>query len=72
VLFKPQFEAERGEVGKGGVIRDPAQHALLLGRFISWLVDSGIRLRGMTSSPVLGDAGNREFLFHLEPPNRAF
>jgi 23S rRNA (cytidine1920-2'-O)/16S rRNA (cytidine1409-2'-O)-methyltransferase len=68
VLFKPQFEAERGEVGKGGVIRDPLQHALVLGRFISWLVDRGIRLRGMTASPVLGDKGNREFLFHLEPP----
>ncbi|MBI2965085.1 MAG: TlyA family RNA methyltransferase, partial [Chloroflexi bacterium] len=71
VLFKPQFEAERGEVGKGGVIRDPAQHALVLGRFISWLADSGIRLRGMTASPVLGDKGNREFLFLLEPPASA-
>jgi 23S rRNA (cytidine1920-2'-O)/16S rRNA (cytidine1409-2'-O)-methyltransferase len=67
VLFKPQFEAERGEVGKGGVIRDPLRHALVLGRFISWLVGRGIRLRGMAASPVLGDKGNREFLFHLEP-----
>lgn len=67
VLLKPQFEAERGEVGKGGVIRDPLLHAKVLGRFISWLAGQGIRLRGMTASPVLGDKGNREFLFYLEP-----
>jgi len=67
VLFKPQFEAERGEVGKGGVIRDPMKHVALLARFISWVVDRGMRLRDMTASPLLGDKGNREFLFHLEP-----
>jgi 23S rRNA (cytidine1920-2'-O)/16S rRNA (cytidine1409-2'-O)-methyltransferase len=67
VLFKPQFEAKRGEVGRTGVIRDPQLHATLLGRFIVWLVDHGIRLRGLTSSPILGDKGNREFLLHLQP-----
>jgi 23S rRNA (cytidine1920-2'-O)/16S rRNA (cytidine1409-2'-O)-methyltransferase len=67
VLFKPQFEAERREVGKGGVIRDPQLHAKVLARFIAWLAGSSIRLRGLTSSPILGDSGNREFLFYLEP-----
>jgi 23S rRNA (cytidine1920-2'-O)/16S rRNA (cytidine1409-2'-O)-methyltransferase len=67
VLFKPQFEAKRGEVGRTGVIRDQQLHAALLGRFIVWLVEHGIRLRGLTSSPILGDRGNREFLLHLHP-----
>lgn len=67
VLFKPQFEAERGEVRKGGVIRDPLTHATVLARFIAWLVDHGVRLRSLTASPVLGDRGNREFFFLLEP-----
>ncbi|MBI4305065.1 MAG: TlyA family RNA methyltransferase [Chloroflexi bacterium] len=66
-LFKPQFEAERGEVGKGGVIRDPQLHATVLGRFIAWAVNHAFRIRGLTASPLLGDKGNREFLLLLEP-----
>lgn len=66
-LFKPQFQARPQEVGKGGVIRDPNLHSILLGRFIAWLANSGgLRLRGITPSPLLGPAGNREFLFLLE------
>jgi 23S rRNA (cytidine1920-2'-O)/16S rRNA (cytidine1409-2'-O)-methyltransferase len=68
VLFKPQFEARRGEVPKGGVIRDPALRAQLVGRFVAWLTNNGIRIRGLVKSPLLGDAGNAEFLFWLEPP----
>ena len=66
-LFKPQFEAARREVGKGGVIRDPQMHARLIGRFAAWCVNSGLRILGMTASPLLGPAGNREFFFHLRP-----
>jgi 23S rRNA (cytidine1920-2'-O)/16S rRNA (cytidine1409-2'-O)-methyltransferase len=66
-LFKPQFEAEKREVSRGGVIRDPQMHARLIGRFAAWCVNSGLRVRGLTSSPLLGPAGNREFFFDLRP-----
>ena len=68
-LVKPQFEALRREVGKGGVVRDPAIHAAVLARLIAWVVEHGIRLRGLTPSPILGDAGNREFFLLLEMPS---
>ncbi len=67
-LVKPQFEAERRQVGKGGIIRDPAVHAEVLARLIVWAVEHGFRLRGLTPSPLLGDAGNREFFLLLETP----
>jgi 23S rRNA (cytidine1920-2'-O)/16S rRNA (cytidine1409-2'-O)-methyltransferase len=66
-LFKPQFEAEKREVSRGGVIRDPQMHARLIGRFAAWCVKSGLRVRGLTSSSLLGPAGNREFFFDLRP-----
>lgn len=66
VLLKPQFEARRQEVGKGGVIRDPQLHAHIIGRFVRWATDGGLRVRGLTSSPVQGDAGNREFVLWLQ------
>ncbi len=66
-LLKPQFEAAKREVGKGGVIRDPQMHARLIGRFAAWCVENGLRIRGLTASPLLGPAGNREFFFHLRP-----
>ena len=69
-LVKPQFEAGRGRVGKGGVIRDAAVHAEVLSGLISWLVSDpekrGLRVRGLTPSPLLGNAGNREFFLHLQ------
>ncbi|MFC2051095.1 TlyA family RNA methyltransferase [Chloroflexota bacterium] len=65
VLFKPQFEAERKEVGKGGIIKDPQVHARVLGRFIVWTTRHDLRLRGLVASPILGTEGNREFLVFL-------
>jgi 23S rRNA (cytidine1920-2'-O)/16S rRNA (cytidine1409-2'-O)-methyltransferase len=65
-LVKPQFEAARSEVGRGGVVRDPEVHAAVLARLIAWVVGHGLRLRGLTPSPLLGDAGNREFFLLLE------
>jgi 23S rRNA (cytidine1920-2'-O)/16S rRNA (cytidine1409-2'-O)-methyltransferase len=65
VLLKPQFEARRGEVGKGGVIKQPVVHARVLGRFIAWMIKHGFRLGGLIASPILGAAGNREFLVLL-------
>jgi len=65
VLFKPQFEAMRGEVGKGGVIRQPIVHARALGRFIAWITEHGFRLGGLVTSPILGASGNKEFFIQL-------
>jgi 23S rRNA (cytidine1920-2'-O)/16S rRNA (cytidine1409-2'-O)-methyltransferase len=67
VLFKPQFEADRQEVGKGGVIRDPEVHARCIGRFIAWMNGNGWSLLNLTSSPVAGADGNREFLMYVRP-----
>ncbi len=67
VLLKPQFEARKEEVGKGGIIKDPQIHALVLGRFINWVTDHELRLRGLLSSPILGAEGNKEFLVLLTP-----
>jgi len=61
VLVKPQFEARRQEVGKRGVVRDPQVHAAVLGRHIAWGAAQGLRLLGLTTSPLLGPAGNKEF-----------
>ncbi len=62
VLLKPQFEARRQEVGRGGIIKEPAVHARVLGRFIAWLSEHDFRLGGLVASPVSGASGNREFL----------
>jgi 23S rRNA (cytidine1920-2'-O)/16S rRNA (cytidine1409-2'-O)-methyltransferase len=67
-LLKPQFEAGRHEVGKGGVVRDPLIHAAVLGRLVRWLVNRGLRVRGLTTSPLRGPAGNREFFLLLRVP----
>lgn len=65
VLIKPQFEARREEVGKGGVIKQPSVHALVLGRFIAWATRQGFKLGGLVASPVLGASGNKEFFILL-------
>lgn len=67
-LVKPQFEAQREEVGRGGVIKDPQIHARVLGSIIKWSVEQGLRVRNLASSPILGDSGNREFLLLLQKP----
>lgn len=61
VLLKPQFEAGKGQVGKGGVVRNPQVHAAVLARFLCWAVREGFRLRGLLASSLLGASGNREF-----------
>jgi 23S rRNA (cytidine1920-2'-O)/16S rRNA (cytidine1409-2'-O)-methyltransferase len=67
VLFKPQFEVGPGEVGKGGVVRDPALVERALAGFAAWCEANGWRLRGRFPSPIAGPAGNREILLHLVP-----
>lgn len=62
-LIKPQFEAGRDKVGKGGVVRDPTVHAEVCGRIEDWLDGlPGWRVLGITESPITGPEGNREFL----------
>jgi len=70
ILFKPQFEAKRKEVPKGGIIKDPQIHANVLGRFIVWATEHDLRLRGLVASPILGAEGNKEFLILLNPSQR--
>lgn len=65
VLVKPQFEADRGEVGKGGVVRDPAVWRAALGRVAASAATVGWQVVGATVSPLRGPAGNVEFLLHL-------
>ena len=62
VLIKPQFEVGRGEVGKGGIVSDPAQHARVVEEVNRAAQDLGLETRGTIESPILGADGNREFL----------
>ena len=62
VLIKPQFEAGRTEVGKGGVVRDPAIHARICDDVTVWLENIQWRVDGITPSPITGPEGNVEFL----------
>ncbi|HYI65222.1 MAG TPA: TlyA family RNA methyltransferase [Allosphingosinicella sp.] len=65
-LVKPQFEAERAEIGKGGVVRDPAVHARVCEGAATWLTGRGWRVAGVTQSPITGPEGNVEFLIGAE------
>src|SRR6266446_4194127 len=62
VLVKPQFEAGRAEVGKGGVVRDPFVHARVVDEISEQFRKSGFNVHGSVESPVRGPAGNREYL----------
>lgn len=61
-LIKPQFEVGRAEVGKGGVVRDPALHERVCGEVRSWLEGLGWQVQGIVESPIKGPEGNVEFL----------
>jgi 23S rRNA (cytidine1920-2'-O)/16S rRNA (cytidine1409-2'-O)-methyltransferase len=61
-LIKPQFEAGREDVGKGGVVRDPAVHARTCAQIRFWVESLGWRVEGIVPSPITGPQGNVEFL----------
>ena len=61
-LIKPQFEAGRAEVGKGGVVRDPAVHVRVCAEIVAWLEQGGWQVEGVVESPITGPEGNIEFL----------
>ena len=70
-LVKPQFEAERADVQRGGVVHDPVVHARVVGRVAAWAIDRGARVRGVVRSPLRGPAGNREFFVWLRTTTEA-
>ncbi|MDE2406122.1 MAG: TlyA family RNA methyltransferase [Sphingomonadales bacterium] len=70
-LIKPQFEVGRGEVGKGGVVRDPALHARVCEEVRGWLEAGGWTVVGIVPSPITGPEGNVEFLVHARRRARA-
>ncbi|MEO9462637.1 MAG: TlyA family RNA methyltransferase [Marinomonas sp.] len=65
-LIKPQFEVSREEVGKGGVVRDPALHARVCDEVRTWVEGLGFTVQGITKSPITGPEGNVEFLISAQ------
>ena len=61
-MVKPQFEAERGEIGKGGVVRDPAVRERVCAAAADWVRGRGWEVEGLVESPITGPEGNVEFL----------
>jgi 23S rRNA (cytidine1920-2'-O)/16S rRNA (cytidine1409-2'-O)-methyltransferase len=61
-LIKPQFEVGRGEVGKGGIVRDPEKHSRVVDEINRYAIGCGLKLGGVVDSPILGAEGNKEFL----------
>ena len=65
-LVKPQFEAGRDEVGKGGVVRDPSVHQRVCEAAADWVASQGWTVLGIAESPITGPEGNVEFLLGAE------
>jgi 23S rRNA (cytidine1920-2'-O)/16S rRNA (cytidine1409-2'-O)-methyltransferase len=66
-LIKPQFEAGRRQVGKGGIVKDTAVHRQVLADLLAWFVERELRPQGLMRSPIQGSDGNVEFLVWLRP-----
>ncbi len=66
-LVKPQFEVGRGEVGKGGIVRDPAKHIEVVSNVNEFAAGIGLEASEVVDSPILGADGNKEFLVLYEP-----
>jgi len=71
LLVKPQFEAGREQVEKGGVVHDPVVHAACIAKVALAAINLGLRVRGVVKSPLIGPAGNREFFLWLRSPEAA-
>lgn len=71
VLVKPQFEAGRGNVGKGGIVRDPAVHQLAIDKVAACIAGLGWAVVESIPSPITGAEGNREFLLWMQRPSQA-
>ena len=66
MLAKPQFELQPGQVGKGGVVRDPALYRQVEQRLRDCCASLGLAVLGWTDSPITGGDGNREFFLHAQ------
>jgi 23S rRNA (cytidine1920-2'-O)/16S rRNA (cytidine1409-2'-O)-methyltransferase len=64
-LIKPQFEAEKSQVEKGGVVKNRPVHQVVLKAMLSWSLDNDFSVAGLIPSPLTGPAGNKEFLLYL-------
>src|SRR5262249_32030483 len=64
-LVKPQFEAGRESVGKGGLVTDPAVHEAVIETVVAAAQSAGLAKTGMVPSPITGATGNQEFFLHL-------
>lgn len=69
LLVKPQFEAGRESVPRGGVVTDPAVHARVMEELTAAAVEAGLEVIGACPSPITGGDGNREFFLHLRVPH---
>lgn len=65
-LIKPQFEAGRGNVGKNGVVREKSVHTAVVDDIVSWCLENGFSVLGLTFSPIKGPQGNIEYLIYLK------
>lgn len=69
-LIKPQFEVGRGQVGKGGVVRDPELHSQVVREIKQFCQSQGMEVRGVVESSLLGPKGNREFFIYAMKSNQ--
>jgi 23S rRNA (cytidine1920-2'-O)/16S rRNA (cytidine1409-2'-O)-methyltransferase len=69
-LIKPQFEVGRGQVGRGGIVRDPGLHRQVLDQSVRFARAQGWGVAALGESPIRGADGNREFLIHIQPTAR--
>ncbi|MGB8427437.1 MAG: TlyA family RNA methyltransferase [Desulfobacterales bacterium] len=65
-LIKPQFEVGKGQVGKGGVVRDPVRHRQVIDRLTAFFSHLPLSVKAVTDSPISGPKGNKEFLIHMQ------
>ena len=70
VLIKPQFEAGRGNVGKGGIVRDPEVHRLAIEKVSGSITELGWQVVEVIPSPITGAEGNKEFLLYARIDNQ--
>ena len=64
-LIKPQFELKRGDVGKGGIVKDEAMHMEAVDKIKDFAITLGLEIKGVIESPIFGQKGNREFFICL-------
>jgi len=69
ILIKPQFEVGKGEVGKGGIVREPEKHDRVITEVNASSGEYGLEVRGVIDSPITGAEGNKEFLAIYEKGN---